>query len=367
MKNKKAISAAYFLLLVILMICGQNLLEVLTSIAGAIFFVILKRRGKLKCFNDLFIKWKKIKELEFYKISDFDKKWDLKERKKICESFSNLTLYTMAILVMDCFCISNLISRFINSNNFFNSIIILISVIACIILFSGQIVSFCSNHIVWTYLLIPVIGYIISEWMIEVMENYSFVKNNQNLFLVIGTILASTMLYFLLVVISPSYILKKLSNKTAIISVCLTLLTFITTQFLIPYVMGQASSQYITLETVKGMKDTSDDLKEILINHPEFIEILNYVLSNEGKSYANTEISIFLTPITIAYTFGGLMINWKITRNRKKAESIFRKLILSNDYCCYANIIKCSFYGGEEYDNLLLVNEKTRFIIFSIE
>jgi len=76
--------------------------------------------------------------------------------------------------------------------------------------------------------------------------------------------------------------------------------------------------------------------------------------------------SLIITALTTSYIVGGLIINWKIKKNKLRAKSIYRNLI-KNGHPTYRVLIECSFYGGEEYENLLLNNDTTLKLIMENE
>jgi hypothetical protein len=99
------------------------------------------------------------------------------------------------------------------------------------------------------------------------------------------------------------------------------------------------------------------------------------MLINTVKYYSEKELSeqleyiinSVMTSLTISYLIGGLIINFKIRKNKSKAKSLFRNFIKGITEVNYGQLVKCSFYGGEEYENLILNNDSMSKIIIDNE
>lgn len=338
-------------------------LTILITIAS-IAFLLLKNSKKIinKIYNfDSNIK--KVKDLEYYKITDDDKKEDLKERKDTYSFFSEVTISSALILFINIIFFMYLINMFFDNNKLLQLITPLIIIIIGLILFGGMIIGIIYKHTNLLYISIPIFVYAIVYEYRDIDT-----KNDRDLFFAAIILFISLILYFLLILILPPHVLRRLSSKTAIISVSLAILTFISTQFLIPSMLSQPdNAAHITIKVIKESNYISKDLKRLFINNPALIDTYNYLRDLKDYNKEISEFNIDITSMTIAYTLGGLIVNWKNNRNKEKAKHIYRNEIMRNTKVKYKTIIQCAFYGGEEYENLLLNNNHTRAIILENE
>ena len=322
-------------------------LTILMTIAS-IAFLLLKNSKKIinKIYN-LDSNIKKVKNLDYYKITDDDKKEDLKERKDTYSFFSEVTISSALILFINIIFFMYLINMFFDNNKLLQLITPLIIIIIGLILFGGMIIGIIYKHTNLLYISIPIFVYAIVYEYRDIDT-----ENDRDLFFAAIILVISLILYFLLILILPPHVLRRLSSKTAIISVSLAILTFISTQFLIPSMLSQPdNAAHITIKVIKESNYISKDLKRLFINNPALIDTYNYLRDLKDYNKEISEFNIDITSMTIAYTLGGLIVN-EIMRNTKVK---------------YKTIIQCAFYGGEEYENLLLNNNHTRAIILENE
>lgn len=353
----------YILLFKELLDNNHYFLTILMTIAS-IAFLLLKNSKKIinKIYNfDSNIK--KVKNLDYYKITDDDKKEDLKERKDTYSFFSEVTISSALILFINIIFFMYLINMFFDNNKLLQLITPLIIIIIGLVLFSGMIIGIIYKHTNLLYISIPIFVYAIVYEYRDIDT-----KNDRDLFFAAIILVISLILYFLLILILPPHVLRRLSSKTAIISVSLAILTFISTQFLIPSMLSQPdNAAHITIKVIKESNYISKDLKRLFINNPALIDTYNYLRDLKDYNKEISEFNIDITSMTIAYTLGGLIVNWKNNRNKEKAKHIYRNEIMRNTKVKYKTIIQCAFYGGEEYENLLLNNNHTRAIILENE
>ena len=107
---------------------------------------------------------------------------------------------------------------------------------------------------------------------------------------------------------------------------------------------------------MKNTTNISDTLRNIILENTELVSIINYFVEKECSSQLMSITSLVITAFTTSYIFGGIIINRKIRKNKIKAKSIYRNLVKDATKINYQLLIQCSFYGGEEYENLILNN-----------
>lgn len=172
-------------------------------------------------------------------------------------------------------------------------------------------------------------------------------------------------LYSVLTYTFPVHILRKLNSKTVLISSLLTIIVAFLPQILSFYFFNkmQKEEYLLTIEEVEKTTNPSDILGDIILDNPELVDMINYFLVRETESILASGVNLVVTALTISYLTGGLLINRKIGRNKQKAKTIYRDMIKDRVPISYQVLQKCSFYGGEEYENLLLNNEVTSKLI----
>lgn len=303
---------------------------------------------------------KRIKNLEYYHITDDDKLIDLEKRRTTFSLFSNITMGTFLILMVNFMAIHSLIQQFWGESAVLNLITTIVVSLIAFIGYGGMIAGVVYKYTTTTYVVMPIISALIYFSLIDPLIAFfpDFARFAGYLFI--------TIIFYLILAYSfPAHILRKLNGKTVLISSFTTILATFSSQILEFYFSNfiQNGNYLLTIENVKNATDVSDTLKNIVLDNPKLVDIINHFLLNETSNILSSMTSLVITALTISYIFGGLMINRKIRKNKSKAKSIYRILIIKKSLIDYHTLIKCSFYGGEEYENLLLNNDTTQKVI----
>jgi hypothetical protein len=174
-------------------------------------------------------------------------------------------------------------------------------------------------------------------------------------------------LYSVLGYCIPVHMLRKINGKTVLISSLFTITTIFIPQILSFYFSNCFNANRLTTNNIVVSLDMSRAIKSMILDNPKLIDFINYLLEREMLGQVNTTISLITSTLTISYIIGGLIINHKIKKSKSRAKSIFRNLTLGNTKANYQLLIQCSFYGGEEYENLILNNESLCKVVLENE
>ena len=125
--------------------------------------------------------------------------------------------------------------------------------------------------------------------------------------------------------------------------------------------------QSFTQKNIQNTSQISDSVKKIIFDNPELLKAVRYFAVKEATSQVISAVSLLSTVLTVSYLVGGLIINSKIQSNKNKAGQLYRECIKNADSVKYDQLRKCAFWGGEDYENLLLSNPQFQRVILDIE
>lgn len=329
----------------------------------SIWIVWINRNIILKNIKIFFKERKKLKNLDYYRITDDNKIIDLEKRRNIFSLFRDMTMGTFLIAVVNIMAISSLIRHFLGDSPILNLITAIVISLITLIGYGGILASIVYKYTTTIYVVIPMISAIIYFLFLDPLV--SFLPDFARL---AGYLMTTIILYFILTYAFPAHILRKLNSKTILISSFTTILASFFSQILQFFFTSYFQNEHylLTVDAVKETTDISEGLKSIILDNTELIDIINHFSLKEVSSLLASITSLIITALTISYIIGGLIINHRIRKNKLKAKSIYRKLI-KKEHPSYSILIECSFYGGEEYENLLLNNNTTLKIILENE
>ncbi|MGM0332008.1 hypothetical protein [Enterococcus sp. AZ050] len=329
----------------------------------SIWIVWINRNIIVKNTKIFFTERKKLKNLDYYRITDDNKIIDLEKRRNIFSLFRDMTMGTFLIAVVNIMAISSLIRHFLGESPILNLITAIVISLITLVGYGGILASIVYKYTTTIYVAIPMISAIIYFSFLDPLV--SFLPDFARL---AGYLMTTIILYFILTYAFPAHILRKLNSKTILISSFTTILASFFSQILQFFFTSYFQNEHylLTVEAVKETTDISEGLKSIILDNKELIDIINHFLLKEGANLLASITSLIITALTISYIIGGLIINHRIRKNKLKAKSIYRELI-KKEHPSYSILIECSFYGGEEYENLLLNNNITLEIIMENE
>ncbi|MCL2213346.1 MAG: hypothetical protein FWB93_05910 [Oscillospiraceae bacterium] len=198
------------------------------------------------------------------------------------------------------------------------------------------------------------------EYLLSSIQNQPITT----LLYVIGYILITLLLYSVVIIAVPLPTLRNIKNgiMIAIIPVSIAFLMIFfsigISIFLRNYLQDMMEfDEYAINEFAYLIGSSTEEIKYLAT------EILHVYMQRIIMPYVNMVFGI----ISFLFAIGGLIIKFRVDRNRKKANEIFRKLTLADELSDYFEIVKCAFYGGVEYENLILNNENTKSIVMEKE
>lgn len=325
----------------------------------SIWLILVNRITVIKNIEIFFRERKKIENLEYYRITDDNKTIDLEKRRNIFSLFRDMTRGTFFISMINIMAINSLFSHFLGESSLLNLVTIIVISLITFIGYGGILASIVYKYTTTVYVTIPLISAAIYFLFLD-----SFILFLPDFARFAGYLMTTMLLYLLLTYAFPAHVLRKLNSKTVLISSFTTILAAFLSQMVQFFFVNYAESEkyLLTIDTVRKSTDISDGLKKIILDNPESIDIINHFFLKDVSSLLTSITSLAITAVTISYIVGALLINMKIRKNRLKAKSIYRTLIKKTQPS-YSTLIECSFYGGEEYENLLLNNDRTLKII----
>ncbi|MGH1630677.1 hypothetical protein ABE937_01500 [Enterococcus casseliflavus] len=374
MRNKETGKNNYSLLgmliLLILLYIPLTLLSKKLYIATSLYVLIISiwivwinRNIVVKNIKIFFTERKKLKNLDYYRITDNNKIIDLEKRRNIFSLFRDMTMGTFLIAVVNTMAINSLIRHFLGESPILNLITAIVISLITLIGYGGILASIVYKYTTTIYVVIPMIS--ASIYFLFLDPLVSFLPDFARL---AGHFMTTIILYFILTYAFPAHIIRKLNSKTVLISSFTTILASFFSQILQFFFTSyfQKDHYLLTVDAVKETTDISEGLKSILLDNTELIDIINNFSLKEMSNLLASITSLIITALTISYIVGGLIINHRIRKNQLKAKSLYRELI-KKEHPSYSVLIECSFYGGEEYENLLLNNNTTLKIIMENE
>jgi|AKZA01.1.fsa_nt_gi hypothetical protein len=368
--GKNNYSLLGMLILLILLYIPLTLLSKKLYIATSLYVLIISiwivwinRNIVVKNIKIFFTERKKLKNLDYYRITDNNKIIDLEKRRNIFSLFRDMTMGTFLIAVVNTMAINSLIRHFLGESPILNLITAIVISLITLIGYGGILASIVYKYTTTIYVVIPMIS--ASIYFLFLDPLVSFLPDFARL---AGHFMTTIILYFILTYAFPAHIIRKLNSKTVLISSFTTILASFFSQILQFFFTSyfQKDHYLLTVDAVKETTDISEGLKSILLDNTELIDIINNFSLKEMSNLLASITSLIITALTISYIVGGLIINHRIRKNQLKAKSLYRELI-KKEHPSYSVLIECSFYGGEEYENLLLNNNTTLKIIMENE
>lgn len=356
-----------YTLIIIAMILFYFKLYVLTSIYIlfiSLLLILVDRKVFKNKIRNYFLERKKLKNLNYYYITDDNKTIDLRKRKDTYGLFQDLAMGTFVIFIFNFISLYYLLQYVFDTSSILNLIMLIGFIVTIVIAYGGILAGIVYKYTTTIYVLIPGLSAFIYFVFIEPFIGFApiFIRLTSYLLITLS-------LYLILAFVFPVHVLRKLNSKTVLISSFLTISATILTQVISFYFLKYLRTENYFLtgndaETVTGVSDT---LRNIIVENTELIDIINYFIEREASNQLTSIISLVITTLTISYIIGGLVINRKIEKNRLKAKSLFRELLKNTFKVDYQILKQCSFYGGEEYENLILNNSSMLEVVMDNE
>lgn len=340
------------------------LLSFLLILGGSCLLVFFSKKVLIENINHFFKERKKLKRLDYYYILDNDKLIDIEQRRRVFSLFNNLTSGTVFVFLFNFLLLYLPLTHWFGNSTILNIVTGVLLFFITVFGFGGFLSEFVYKHTTIFYISIPFVSSII--FFSTLATKLGDLPDVAGL----GCYLLITALIYLSVSkILPVHVLRNLNNQTVLISAVLTISAAFANQvFSIFFWRNVNSTDYhISIEKIIESKETSTSLKKLLIDNPKLIDLVNNFLDKEITAQLSSVISLSVTGITLSFLIGGYLINRKIRKNKSLAKKEFRNMLKNPDSIDYPSLVKCAFYGGEAYENLILSESSMRDIVFMNE
>ena len=218
MRNKETGKNNYSLLgmliLLILLYIPLTLLSKKLYIATSLYVLIISiwivwinRNIVVKNIKIFFTERKKLKNLDYYRITDNNKIIDLEKRRNIFSLFRDMTMGTFLIAVVNTMAINSLIRHFLGESPILNLITAIAISLITLIGYGGILASIVYKYTTTTYVVIPMIS--ASIYFLFLDPLVSFLPDFARL---AGHFMTTIILYFILTYAFPAHIIRKLDS-----------------------------------------------------------------------------------------------------------------------------------------------------------
>ncbi|MDF3335229.1 hypothetical protein [Lacticaseibacillus rhamnosus] len=345
---------------------NQYNLIFLIVLASIFSFTFIKRNDIYGNMVEKNAERKNIKELKYYFILDSGKRIDLKKRKEIYTMFGDYAMRAALILFFAFVAIPVFAQSFIRQVPFLRLFLNVGLYIFILLIFWGTILQVVYKFTTLTYLLIPGIGCTIFYGLLDNYFQISLLPGFEQISIYL---LITAILYFLFSLFFPVFILRRLSERTAMFGGLVSIASVIISQILLNFSTRyfEGKLQTLTVQNIRNSSDISAPIKRIIISNPDLLKVVRYFVVKEATSQIISVTSLVITLLTVSYLIGGLIVNRKVRNNKNKAKNLYRECIKQADFVRYEQLKLCAFWGGEEYENLLLNNSKFQRIILDEE
>ena len=352
-----------FISLLIVYVAFENLgqasvLQRLFALVGILGLFYWWRKELKGWFVDKRDKHKLIREKKLYYVTEKGYLSDLKTRKEVGRAIyygSNIIFFLIIIVLLT--------TEKVQIPEVFQWILFTIPFLGIIMSSRFYIPSLF-------YYSVPLISTIIF-FSINDFEHLSSVES-------IGTFLInSSLFYALLTLILPLHSIRKITNRSWLVGVLISLSISLLLQYIPGNMMKDMYSivyeyREVTIEAIEK-SGASFEFITFLKSNPIVMEILQYVQRNiyDLLKYKNlaTASSIFslVSFLSISsYSLGKILFDLKLRLGEAKAKDIYEK-IENQENVDYEDLRDCIFYGGEKYQDKIFSNREYKKTIISTE
>lgn len=303
---------------------------------------------------------KDIENLKYFYITDSDKLIDKQKRVNVLQFSEDFTVGVYFTIMLNLVALCYLLMKINIPNNWISGLAIIIIMLLSFLVMINYIIKFVFKYTTFSYILIPFISFLIYIIFHEYFDYYTTWIE----FIIYLSI--TGMLFTILIYKCPLYVLRQLGARSVIITVIITfsitLLIYLLSYYFEWFIVKE--HYLLNLDKVKMME--SEMIRKFFIDNPGAINVFNQFFKNVIFDELNTYISLYSTFITISYSFSGMLILIRISKNKNLAKSKFRDILLKSSYD-YTSLIYCAYLGGEEYENLILNNDRLREVVIDHE
>ena len=330
----------------------------LFALIGIIGLFYWCRKEIAEEIDDKLGKYKLIREKKLYYVTEKGYLTDLKTRKEVGRAIyygSNIIFFLIIIVLLT--------TEKVQIPEFFQWILLTIPFLGIIMSSRFYIPSLF-------YYSVPLISSIIF-FSINDFEHLSSVES-------IGIFLInSSLMYALLTLILPLHSIRKITNRSWLVGVLISLSISLLWQYIPGNMMKDMySSVYeyreVTIEAFEK-SGASFEFITFLKSNPIVMEILQYVQRNiydllkyKNLAEASSVFSLVAFLSISSYSLGKILFDLKIRLGEAKAKDIYEK-IENQENVDYEDLRDCIFYGGEKYQDKIFSNWEYKKTIISTE
>ena len=333
----------------------ERLVAIVCFIGGVFYWW---RKELKEWIVDKLAKYKLIREKKMYYVTEKGYLTDLKSRQEIDQAVfsviygSYIPMYIVTFFTMK-----------IQFPEVVQYIIWTILILGIILLLRCYIPSLL-------YYSVPLVSSIIL-FSINDFEHISSTKS------IVFFLITSIVLYALLTLIIPLHTIRKISDRSWLVGVLISLLISLLLQYITGIMMKDIySSVYeyreVTIEAFEK-SGASFEFITFLKSNPLVMEILKGVqhdlydlLKYKNLATASSIFSLVSFLSISSYSLGKILFDLKLRLGESKAKDIYEK-IENQENVDYEDLRDCIFYGGEKYQDKIFSNREYKKTIISTE
>ena len=352
-----------FISLLIVYVAFENLgqasvLQRLFSIVGILGLLCWWGKEIVEEIDDKLVKYKLIREKKLYYVTEKGYLTDLKTRKEVGRAIyygSNIIFFLIIIVLLT--------TEKVQIPEVFQWILFTIPFLGIIMSSRFYIPSLF-------YYSVPLISTIIF-FSINDFEHLSSVES-------IGTFLInSSLFYALLTLILPLHSIRKITNRSWLVGVLISLSISLLLQYIPGNMMkNMYSSVYeyrqVTIDIIEK-SGASFEFITFLKSNPLVMEILKGVqhdlydlLKYKNLATASSIFSLVSFLSISSYSLGKILFDLKLRLGEAKAKDIY-EIIENQENVDYEDLRDCIFYGGDKYQDKIFSNPEYKKTIISTE
>ena len=307
---------------------------------------------------------KSIRNREFYYITEKGQRTDLMSRRDLGKSISSVIICCLILIYLVLHLVSVVfslnIARIIDVYKLIMGILILGAII--------YRVRFYFNNIY--YYTIPLIS------LVSLLKFLSW-EQLSNVSTMMIFLCISSLLYAILTLVLPLYLIRKISNLSWLLGALMMPLVPIFLNYIPSNIMtGLYPKIYefrdITIDVIE--KDNlSSEIIAFLKSNPVVLEhlnglrkVLNELIANMTLGRASSVLSIVTFLFIASYSLGKILFDLKLRLGEAKAKDIYEE-IENQENVDYEDLRDCIFYGGEKYQDKIFSNREYKNTIISTE
>lgn len=352
-----------FISLLIVYVAFENLgqasvLQRLFAIVGILGLLCWWGKEIVEEIDDKLVKYKLIREKKLYYVTEKGYLTDLKTRKEVGRAIyygSNIIFFLIIIVLLT--------TEKVQIPEVFQWILFTIPFLGIIMSSRFYIPSLF-------YYSVPLISTIIF-FSINDFEHLSSVES-------IGTFLInSSLFYALLTLILPLHSIRKITNRSWLVGVLISLSISLLLQYIPGNMMkNMYSSVYeyrqVTIDIIEK-SGASFEFITFLKSNPLVMEILKGVqhdlydlLKYKNLATASSIFSLVSFLSISSYSLGKILFDLKLRLGVAKAKDIY-EIIENQENVDYEDLRDCIFYGGDKYQDKIFSNPEYKKTIISTE